>query len=584
MVDRRTILKSGIAIGATGFASVVAGQSAESLVLNDFEDASAWPGQNALGNWADAGSFENDGGEVSDGALVLEYDNGGWFASNVGQSVEDRPYLLLTVRGGDGGEEDEIELRVGGASGLLSELSDDAVGTDWSVVAVDLEAAGADLANPDSVRLDFWQGGSGTLEIDEIAFAASADGTVPDDGGDGNENGSDDDDDDRDEDEEYDGEVTPETTIAEFYPDYQEEDVDRVLTEYLPDNIDDGYGDADQTNWPDEEKIAEFDVDVDAIREKADDGTLTFGELGTQAIDHVQGYEDEDFPRQASAKLLQRLAMLPDETEELTVHNPPQEVWDETAGPIEATNSPSQLIQDPWPPDARDYDEDEVAIRDRAHDQPQHEDQEGWTTHDNIPDDRYYNDDNPIHEAATEKVHPATGESLGGDGFTANAPMSIETRIHVENDGYWYQILEFENTSNVPYHLNAAVIWWVGPMGGNGNLRDGHYNNEQRPSPGHGHPQRDVIAVSHDEDAGLTAYAIRIAFHDEPYHMRTAYPNQKWSLEVGTSRPEGYFETSEERQELVETMAETCHVEIETDMDRNDDLLDALDLRNRMTN
>lgn len=180
--------------------------------------------------------------------------------------------------------------------------------------------------------------------------------------------------------------------------------------------------------------------------------------------------------------MLPRLIFLPEETEELTLHNGPPNYWDEIYGPQEATNDPDTLIQDPWPPDARSYDPDEVAIRDRAHDQPQHEDQEGWTTADRLPDDRYYDDDNPIHLLG-DGIHPATEEPLGGDGFTANAPMDCRATVHEESNAWWYQILEFENLSPVPYHLNAAVIMWIGPSGANGDLRTGHYNNEQRPQP-----------------------------------------------------------------------------------------------------
>ncbi|WP_276252462.1 hypothetical protein [Halomontanus rarus] len=579
MVKRRTVLKNGIVIGTAGLVglgssgTVTVGAdpletddelSAEtSITVNGFESG-AYPGQNELEEWSEHVAFED--ASIADGALRLEYDDGGFLASNVMDDLSEYSHLVLVVRGDDGGEEDDIQLEIGSVEGLLSELTDDSIGTEFSPVVVDLEEIGVDRSFVDDVQLNFWQYGSGAVEIEEIAFVGGLEEDPGDPGG-----GTD---------------ITGETTLDEFYPEHREEDVLRAWTEYIPGDLSSGHGSAgSQVNWPDAEKADEFDVDLDAIenRHSNDDATLTFDDMGTQALGHVQQYEAEGFPRQASAKLLPRLSLLPDETEALTYHNEPQEVWDETAGPIAATNDPDQLIQDPWPPDARSYEPDQVAIRDRAHDQPQHEDQEGWTTADNLPDDRYYDDDNPIHDIA-DGIHPATGESLGGDGFTANAPMEVEAKIHVENDGFWYQVLNFKNVSNVPYYLNAAVIMWIGPAGANGDLRTGHYNNEQRPQPGYGHPQRDIIAVSHDEERALTAYAVRLAFHDEPYNMRTAYPNQRWGLEQGTSKPEGHFETAEERQELVDTMAETCHVEIETDMDRNDDLLDAVNLRNRMSN
>jgi hypothetical protein len=119
-------------------------------------------------------------------------------------------------------------------------------------------------------------------------------------------------------------------------------------------------------------------------------------------------------------------------------------------------------------------------------------------------------------------------------------------------------------------------------------LADGHYNNEQRPDPSLGHPQRDVIEVVSDEEQGLSAYAIRLCFHDQPYNMRTAYPNQMWGLEQGlpSTGPDGNerFTSAEERQELVDIMLDTLHVELETNLDRNQSIIDEFDLRNRVSN
>ncbi|WP_415380362.1 endo-1,4-beta-xylanase [Halosimplex sp. TS25] len=150
------------------------GESDDALVVHEF-DGDAYPGSNDLGNWAGAGSFANgDGsGAVADGALRLEYDNAGWFASNVGQSVADRPVLHLRVRGDAGGEESQFRLKVGGVDDLLANLTDDAVGTEWSTVSVDLAANGADLDQPNSVRFNFWEGHAGAVDIDRIAFEAA---------------------------------------------------------------------------------------------------------------------------------------------------------------------------------------------------------------------------------------------------------------------------------------------------------------------------------------------------------------------------------------------------------------------------
>ncbi|WP_459191673.1 endo-1,4-beta-xylanase [Halosimplex sp. J119] len=162
-------------VEATTDAADDGGETGDALVVHEF-DGGAYPGSNDLGNWAGAGSFANgDGsGTVADGALRLEYDNAGWFASNVGQSVADRPILHLRVRGDVGGEESQFRLKVGGTEDLLANLTDDAIGTEWSTVSVDLAAAGADLAQPNSVRFNFWEGHAGAVEIDRIAFAAAS--------------------------------------------------------------------------------------------------------------------------------------------------------------------------------------------------------------------------------------------------------------------------------------------------------------------------------------------------------------------------------------------------------------------------
>jgi|GEM_PF-1516823 len=160
----------------------------DGLVVHEF-DGSNYPGSNDLGNWADGGSFANGGGsgEVADGALRLTYDNAGWMGSNVTQSVADRPTLHLRVRGDAGGEESDFTVQVGGASDVLANLTDDTIGTSYSTVSVDLEAMGADLENPQSVRLNFWQGAAGAVEIDRIAFGGSGSGGSGDgsDGSDG---------------------------------------------------------------------------------------------------------------------------------------------------------------------------------------------------------------------------------------------------------------------------------------------------------------------------------------------------------------------------------------------------------------
>ncbi|MCU4799971.1 hypothetical protein OB920_06265 [Halobacteria archaeon HArc-gm2] len=611
MVKRRTILKSSIAFGSLGFAATALGQES-SLVVHSF-DGGSYPGSNDLGNWADAGSFANgDGaGEVADGALRLEYDNAGWFGSNVQQSVADASTLNLVVRGDSGGEESHFQLSVGGASDLLSNLTDDTIGTEWSTVSVDLSAVGADPDSPQAVRFNFWQGASGAIEIDTIAFTSGSEPptdtptttTPPTDTPDTETPDTETPDTETPDDETEtpdDGEptwdvpfpdrppepdtlpsdITGSTTVAELYEHFDDPYyVPRDFLDYLP-----GETSSTGQTWTDSEKADEFNYDVAAVQDNVQDGSLTLDQLGTQALPYVQQLADNDFPAHATVKLLPRLALLPDETEDPGTHDDPDNVWSETAGPTAATNGPGQFIQDRWPTDARSYQPDEVRVRDRVHDQPEYDDTREWGNSADLPDDVVNNPDNPIHDMVADKVDPRTGSSLGGDGFTANAPMEASIEIHENGGSYWNQYIVLKNTSEVPYFQDGMVITWLGPSGDAANLADGHWNNPHRPAQSLGHPQRDVIEVIHPDYEGLSSYAVRCANHDEPYHMRTIYPNQQVAMEVGTPANLDQWSSASERQDLVDTMLDSLHVELETNLSRNDRLIDEIDLKYRVPN
>ncbi|WP_241431875.1 PKD domain-containing protein [Natrialba chahannaoensis] len=373
------------------------------------------------------------------------------------------------------------------------------------------------------------------------------------------------------------GDITAETTVAEFYSGYDERYLPELFDLWLPDDASD------------------YDADTDAIQNNAGDGSLEFDSLGTQALPWAQQFDAAGLPRHAGTQLLPQLVVLPDETETPTFQGTGRDqAWEQTAGPTAASNDPSQFIQSQWPTDAIGEQDDEVAERDAVHDQP--EDRDDWESHFDLPDEILYNHDNQLLESIATDTHPLTGESLGGDSFTANAPMEVTAEIH--GDGWsGHQALIFENTSQVPYHLDGAIIWWVGPSKYGNTMSAGHYNNEQRPGPGVGHPQRDIIEVMLDDehmpdryegsDVDLSAFAIRLAFHDSPYMFRTAYPDQYWSLEIRTGDNLGGRHQGEaERQRLVETMVETCHVELRHDLDieRNTDLVEAIELTNRVAN
>ena len=139
------------------------------LVVEDF---SSWPGENSLEEYSGAGALENGSGEgeLVDGALRLEYDDEGWFLSNVRADRAEYTHLELDVRGADGGEEDDVFLEIDSVEARLSELTDDSIDTEFSTVRVDLADAGVDGSSVQDVWLTFWNAGSGALEIDELRF------------------------------------------------------------------------------------------------------------------------------------------------------------------------------------------------------------------------------------------------------------------------------------------------------------------------------------------------------------------------------------------------------------------------------
>ncbi|WP_436929469.1 fibronectin type III domain-containing protein [Halosimplex halobium] len=145
-------------------------EPADALVVDNYDGDPGWSShRNDLGQWCGAGSFENGGGEETGGALVLEYDNGGWFQEQINRDVSDYDTLVFTIRGADGGEESEVLFDMGGVRTMLSNVTDDAIGTSTGEVRVDLASAGIDRTSSSlSLRLNFWQGEASTLTIEEI--------------------------------------------------------------------------------------------------------------------------------------------------------------------------------------------------------------------------------------------------------------------------------------------------------------------------------------------------------------------------------------------------------------------------------
>jgi hypothetical protein len=390
--------------------------------------------------------------------------------------------------------------------------------------------------------------------------------------------------------------LTPSTTLGALCPNWSTQLLWRVFAEYPPDAATGGHeGSGDVVvKASDSAKAAATGYNFAAVAGKMNPTafpTITMGQLGNQAITWARAYLAGGMANDVVCQLLPRLALLGNATEPLQWTKTSQFTWPQQAGPVEAAATAAVPAQY-WGPDARDYQPADKALRDRCHDQPYAgaDVNSGWTFT-GTPTDRLNDTTNPILAAIRTRTHPVTGAPLGGTGFTANAPMRASAEIHPSDasGSFLYTALKFQNTSAMPYHLNCAVVWWVGPSSlGRGPLMNGHYDNNQRPGTGLGHPQRDIIEVVYDQAQHLSAYVLRIDFHDEPVNMRVAYPGQFWGLEnalPGWLDGVQVLTTAASRQAAVDMMLSTLHVEIETATDRtNMNLLNRLKLRNRVTN
>lgn len=141
------------------------------LVVAEF--GGRWPGPNDLGGWTAANRFVNGTrgqGEAKSGRLILEYDGGGWFGTSIPRDVSSYRWLVLRLRGGAGGEQRHVRVKLGAIDRPLASLTSDAVTTTWSDVRIDLRAAGGLGPGLEKLELKFWGANRGRLEIGRIAF------------------------------------------------------------------------------------------------------------------------------------------------------------------------------------------------------------------------------------------------------------------------------------------------------------------------------------------------------------------------------------------------------------------------------
>ncbi|WP_426512919.1 DUF4832 domain-containing protein [Dactylosporangium sp. McL0621] len=149
------------------------------LVLDDFDGTPAYPSaaKNDLGRWTGGNCFLNGSGNgvVAGGSLALQYNNCGWFGSDVGQDVSGYTYLVLRIKGASGGEQAHFSLSVGGTTKVFGDFTLDggghpAITTAYQDIRLPMVANGINRASPSQLALGFWYGGNSTVTVDSISF------------------------------------------------------------------------------------------------------------------------------------------------------------------------------------------------------------------------------------------------------------------------------------------------------------------------------------------------------------------------------------------------------------------------------
>ncbi|WP_433063008.1 DUF4832 domain-containing protein [Dactylosporangium sp. CS-033363] len=149
------------------------------LVLDDFDGTPAYPSaaKNDLGRWTGGNCFLNGSGNgvVAGGALALQYNNCGWFGSDVGQDVSGYTYLVVRIKGATGGEQAHFSLSIGGTTKVFGDFVLDggghpAITTAYQDIKIPMAANAINRASPSQLALGFWYGGNSTVTVDSIGF------------------------------------------------------------------------------------------------------------------------------------------------------------------------------------------------------------------------------------------------------------------------------------------------------------------------------------------------------------------------------------------------------------------------------
>ncbi len=138
------------------------------LLLDD--SFAGYPGKNKLDKWSNGGSFVNGVGTVANGQLTLQYNDAGWYGSEIGRDVSQFSHLVVRVKGAAGGEQNHFNMTLGGVTKRFSQWTTTAITTSYQDVRVPLVANGVNRTSPGTLNLNFWQGAGGSITIDQIWF------------------------------------------------------------------------------------------------------------------------------------------------------------------------------------------------------------------------------------------------------------------------------------------------------------------------------------------------------------------------------------------------------------------------------
>jgi chitodextrinase len=149
------------------------------LVVDDFDGTPPYPSAalNDLGKWTGGNCFLNGGGSgvEAGGALALQYNNCGWFGSDVNTDLSGYTYLVVRVKGAAGGEQAHFDVNLGGVTKVFGSFTLDGGGhptitTAYQDIRIPLVANGINRAAPGQLAMGFWYGGAGSITIDSITF------------------------------------------------------------------------------------------------------------------------------------------------------------------------------------------------------------------------------------------------------------------------------------------------------------------------------------------------------------------------------------------------------------------------------